>query len=75
MHCGGTFVAPSHFLSTNRDVNLFMYVALMRSLFMVMKHDQDGASLARVVVKRLDCPTIGHEEERINKDVIWLKDL
>ena len=48
MHCGGTFVAPSHFLSTNRDVNLFMYVALMRSLFMVMKHDQDGASLARV---------------------------
>ena len=48
MHCGGTFVAPSHFLSTNRGVNLFLYVAFMRSLLMVMKHDQEGASLARV---------------------------
>ena len=28
-----------------------------------------------VDVKSLDCTTTGHEEERINKGVVWLKDL
>ena len=27
------------------------------------------------VVKRLDCTTTSHGEERINKDIVWLKDL
>mgnify|MGYP006889243194 CR=1 FL=1 len=27
-----------------------------------------------MVVKRLDCTTSSHEEERTNKDVVWLKD-
>ena len=48
MHCARMFDAPSHFLSTNRDVNLFLYVVFVQSLLMVMKHDQEGASLARV---------------------------
>ena len=40
---------------------------------------REGCPLASIVgsqgVKRLDCTTTGHEEERINKDIVWLKDL
>ena len=48
MHCARMFDAPSHFLSANCVVNRFVYVALMRSPFIMMEYDQEGISLARV---------------------------
>ena len=48
MQCARTFDAPSRLLSTKCNGNAFVYVALARSPFVLMKHDQEGASLTRV---------------------------
>ena len=65
MQCARTFDAPSRLLSTKCNGNAFVHVALARSPFVLMKHDQEGASLTElpvVIITPMQTPLLFSQE-------------